>query len=229
MMRGLVVVATLWSAVAFAQTTDEEAAKRHYLSGQAYFNNARYEEALHEFIESYKLSHREAIAYNIGICQEKLDRVDEAIESLERYLAHEPNSPRRESVNELLDGLRVRQKQKAAAATPENAAPPTGDKPPPDNPANVVATSPPPRHRLRPAAIAVAGVAVAALLAGAGAYGVASRDYGDLYSTTCVSHLCTPNDWSGAQTAANAGYGLFAAAGAAAAADVVLWILQVKY
>jgi hypothetical protein len=105
-----------------------------------------------------------------------------------------------------------------------------GDKPPPDNAsAKLVVTRPEPRHRLRPAAIAIAGVAVAALLAGAGAYGVASREYSDLYSTTCVSRPCTPTDWSGAQTAANAGYGLFAVAGAAAAADVVLWILQVKY
>jgi hypothetical protein len=84
-------------------------------------------------------------------------------------------------------------------------------------------------HRLRAAAIATSGLAFAALLAGAGAYGAGARSYGDLYTSTCVSRPCTPSDWSGAQTSANAGYGLFAGAGAAAAAAVTLWILQVRY
>jgi tetratricopeptide (TPR) repeat protein len=240
-MRALVIV-WLLGGVAAAQSTDDEAAKRHYLAGQAYFSRARYDDALREFQESYRLSHREAISYNLGLCEEKLDRVDDAIASLERYLAAEPDSPRKESVNELLEGLRARQREKARAAppappaeaaptaTPAPAAPPAETAPPPAPPAPVlVETAPPSRHRLRPAAIAVAGLTLASVLAAAGAYGVAASQYDQLHDVTCVARPCVPGDWSGAQSAATAGYALFGVAGAAAAADVVLWILQVRY
>jgi tetratricopeptide (TPR) repeat protein len=93
--------------------TDDQAARRHYDAGKAYFDRAAWAEALHEFEESYHLASYPAILYNIGLCHERLGHTKEAIDTLKRYLALDRESPRRQSVEQLIANLEQR-----AATTP---------------------------------------------------------------------------------------------------------------
>jgi tetratricopeptide (TPR) repeat protein len=149
-MRALAMLLVLGSAVARADDEDREVARAHFLAGQGYYVQARYTEALHEFEEAYRLSRRPALLFNVGVCQEKLGRVDDAIASFSRFLVEDPNASDRASVEARIVDLRARRSAVMVVA------------PPP----------PPPRRRRAwvwgvvggAAAVVVAGVVVGALL-----------------------------------------------------------------
>src|SRR5262249_19828612 len=80
----------------------------------------------------------------------------------------------------------------------------------------------------RPFRSAGIGVLVGALvLAGIGGVlvGTVDGDFKDL-EATCGRKQCGPSDWSSLKARADAGYAMFALAGAAAIADVTLWALD---
>jgi tetratricopeptide (TPR) repeat protein len=56
------------------------------VTGRSYFGQERYAEALKEFNEAYRLSHRSAFLYNIGVCYENLGQPEQAIDAFERFL-----------------------------------------------------------------------------------------------------------------------------------------------
>ncbi len=222
--RAAVMMALLIGcASAQAQLLDDEAAKRHYFSGQAYFNRARYQDALHEFTEAFRLSGRAAVLFNIGECQARLDQPAEAIDSLERYLREEPQSPRRVSVAELVGSLRAQLEQQRARAL----APPVAPSPPVAPAPLATVAEPLGPSRVRAAAIALAVVAVAVGATGAGLYGSAAADYSSLRQA-CLTRPCALPDYAAAQARANGGIALLSVAGAALAIDVVLWAVGAR-
>src|SRR5438093_522671 len=88
---------------------------------------------------------------------------------------------------------------------------------------SIRARSPSSRRRASLLPHILVGVAAVALLAtGAGLLASAGADY-DALDRSCAP-ACNPADWAGVQTRANASYGLLAAGGIVAAADVALWI-----
>jgi hypothetical protein len=65
------------------------------------------------------------------------------------------------------------------------------------------------------------------VLAGIGGVlvGTVNSGFQDL-EQTCTLRQCVPSDWAPLQTRANAGYALFALAGAAAITDAILWYVD---
>ena len=133
-MRLLVAVLTAailaYAAPAAAQTptqADEDAAKAHFLAGQAYYEQADYSDAVKEFIEAHRLSHRADLLYNISVCYERLGRWDDAISSLNQYLTEKPDAPDRAVIDSRIKNYEQRRDQeraRAAAVAPPVVAPP---------------------------------------------------------------------------------------------------------
>ncbi|HZS37287.1 MAG TPA: hypothetical protein VFF06_10685, partial [Polyangia bacterium] len=90
------------------------------------------------------------------------------------------------------------------------------------------APAPPPK-RLRVPAIVVGAAAVVAFAVGGGLYGSAAADF-PARKSYCASlpRECVPSEWSDLAARSNAAYALFAIGGALAAADVVLWVIDLK-
>ena len=96
-MRFLALLIALFAAPAFAETSSPEAAqidlaRRHFQSGSAYFEEARYEEAAREFRESYRLAPRVDLLYNIARCYQNKNDAARALEFYRRYLEEKPNA-----------------------------------------------------------------------------------------------------------------------------------------
>src|SRR6266536_3550651 len=76
----------------------KEEAKRHRETARAAFAAGRFDEALYEYNNAYRLSNNADLLFNIGLCQESLHRNQEAIDSYTRFLAERPNSKDRGDV-----------------------------------------------------------------------------------------------------------------------------------
>ena len=79
-----------------APTPDLQEAKLHFQQAVALFNDGNFNAALAEFQRAYDLRPSPGVLYNIGLTQKALFRYDEAVDTLERYLAEETKlSPER--------------------------------------------------------------------------------------------------------------------------------------
>lgn len=170
-----------------AQTLNIDAAKGHFAAGKAYYEESRWDEALREFREAYRLSRRPALLFNIGICHEKLLRYQEAIDALKQYLADEPRAQDRPSVEEKIASLDALLHAPAppAAVVAQPPQPPAVASPTPAGPGA------PPRRRL--ATWMVGGAGVALLLSAIGTGVAAHSNYNTLAGQCGASgDLCPP-------------------------------------
>ncbi|MBI2898204.1 MAG: tetratricopeptide repeat protein [Deltaproteobacteria bacterium] len=112
MRSALLVVAVLLAAPSAAEAQmDERAARAHFEAASSYYDQGRYEEALHEFEEALRAApdaQKGLMVFNIGQAQERLGRLAEAIESFQRYLELEPAAPDRAAIEARLSNLRAR-------------------------------------------------------------------------------------------------------------------------
>lgn len=88
---------------------DESEARSHFDAGYAYFQEARYDDALREFERAYDLSPRPALLFNMSQCYERLGRLDEAIRYLEQFINTTPPPTDRAFQERRLSNLRARQ------------------------------------------------------------------------------------------------------------------------
>ncbi len=211
----------LCAAVAQAQKPDPseiERGKAHYQAGASYFAEARYEDALREFNEAYRLSKRPPLLFNISLCQERVGRLDDAVASLERYLKEDPAISDRSVVEARLHNLR---EQKVRADAAKEPAPPPAPAPPPVEPAR-------PRRRLFTWIAGALGVAAfAGVLA---AQLVAKNDRDQLQSMCDAQGNCgfasAQSLIDGGRAAVYASYALIAVGTAALATGVVLFFVE---
>src|SRR5688500_9535977 len=119
-----VLVLMLVTSVAWAGAEEDEVARAHFLSGQAYYEQASYENALRAFREAYRVSKRPALQYNIALCHERLGDLDGAIAALERYLAEMPTAPDRVAVEVRIKNLRSQKPPPSPAPVALEAPPP---------------------------------------------------------------------------------------------------------
>ena len=78
-----------------APTAEEERvdlARRHYQSGSAYFEESRYDDAIRAFLESYRLSNRPQLLYNIAKCHDRKGDLARAVDYYRAYLAADPGA-----------------------------------------------------------------------------------------------------------------------------------------
>ena len=152
-----------------------ERAMEAFNRGTENYNNAKYTEALADFQEAASLYASPDFQYNIGLCYQKLGKVDEAILAFETYLKTKPDAPDRANVEDRIARL------KEAKAT----GMPMDDTPPPDN--GPRPADPPPDDTKKkgdgkPLIIAgavLAGVGAALGLGGGIGAGVAARQRSD--------------------------------------------------
>ena len=86
MIARLVLSAALVAAVAApAHARDKRAAAAHFQKGRALFEAASYSAALEEFNAGYEAFPLAGFLVNIGQCQRKLDRIDDAAASFQKY------------------------------------------------------------------------------------------------------------------------------------------------
>ncbi len=169
-------------SVASPTQADEEAAKAHFLAGSAYYEQANYADAVKEFNEAHRLSHRADLLYNISVCYERLGRWDDAIASLQQYLAERPDAPDRAVIESRMANYRERRAQEQARLSA--ATPPPVNAPPP-----VVAPTRP-RHV---ASWIVGGIGAGLLVAALGTGVTAQLTYNDL-TNKCGGKVCNGND-----------------------------------
>jgi tetratricopeptide (TPR) repeat protein len=150
-----------------------DAARKHYLAGKSAYEGARYDEALREFIEGYRLSPRPEFLLNIAQSCNKLGRRAEAMANYESFLAADPESPFAETARANLAALK-RERAAAPPATAAPVAPPVENRP---------AAQPAPRSKVWHLAWAIP---VGAVVIGAVAVGV--------YFGTRPSASCDPKN-----------------------------------
>lgn len=76
----------------------DQAARITFLQGREAFSKGDYELALARFKQSYEMSKRAQLLYNIGTALDRLERDEEAIEMFEQYLQEVPDAEDRAEV-----------------------------------------------------------------------------------------------------------------------------------
>jgi tetratricopeptide (TPR) repeat protein len=231
---GVLVVCLLVPCVAAAKKAQEdpdtEIAKRHFVRGTDLYLTGNYPEAIREFEAAKLVKPLPAFDYNIARCHDRMEHLEEAIASYQVYLSAVGNSPEATEARDRIDVLQARIARRDAARQQPTAPPPvivtTPQSLPPPTVAPVVVTAAP-RHRLSLAApIAVGVAAVAVLGAGLGLTLSAGAEF-DRLNGSCAPN-CPRASWDGLPGREQAGIALLAVAGAAAAVDVVLWVLHAQ-
>jgi tetratricopeptide (TPR) repeat protein len=104
------------------------AARAHFLSGQQYFDNGRYSEALHDFEEAYSLSQRAGFLYNIALCHERLAHDESALSAYQQFLREQPETADRSDIESRIRTLEARIAQRKVVVV-------VAPQPPPPRPA----------------------------------------------------------------------------------------------
>jgi tetratricopeptide (TPR) repeat protein len=193
----------------------DQAARNHYERGTTLYDAQRYEEAIAEFSSAYDLRRLPALLFDIGRCQERLERWAESADTFTRYLesASDLDAAERAELQSRIAVLRER----AERARPREIGPATVSAPA-LAPSVARARS---GRMLRLGAVLVGVSAAATAIIGTSLVLSVSPAYNRL-ETTCRQRLCGPADTAGLRAQVDAGDALFAVAGAAAIADVVL-------
>jgi tetratricopeptide (TPR) repeat protein len=163
-------------------------ARTHYEAGRALYQLGKYEQAVVEFEEGYRLAPRPSFLVNLAQAYRQLGRVDQARAMYEKFLAAAPmDDPMRADVKQILATL-------PHAAAPPGPAPSATLAPTPA-PVSIVDTRRRPWHR-DPAGGVLLASGLAAIVAGAVMLGVSSdrtshaRDtYGDFLAAQDASGL----------------------------------------
>jgi hypothetical protein len=124
MWRLVLAFLVLPPAVAHAQVSDDERARMHFEAGRSYYDQARYEDAEREFMESYRLSQRIELLVNVATCRERAGDLAGSVEMLERYLSERSDAPDRRTIEGRIEQLRARAQGGGAEEPPPEPAVP---------------------------------------------------------------------------------------------------------
>ena len=83
-------------------------ARQHFLAGQDYYSQGRYEKAVEEFEEAYRLDPRPLLLYNIAQAHEKMGHLVKAVDYLKRYLEADPDTDERTTLLNKVANLEAR-------------------------------------------------------------------------------------------------------------------------
>jgi tetratricopeptide (TPR) repeat protein len=99
-----------------AHAGDKRAAAAHFQKGRALFEAASYAAALDEFNAGYDAYPLPGFLVNIGQCQRKLDRIDDAAGSFQRFLDADVGDPKlRAEVQDALAEISVERERRVTA------------------------------------------------------------------------------------------------------------------
>ncbi len=118
--------ALVWTTLGNAQSLPgEERARAAFFEGSEAFEGGDFSRAFALYTESYELSGRAELLYNIGLSAERMQDREEALTAYERFLREQPESERRASVEARVVALREaieRDRARAAAVQAESDA-----------------------------------------------------------------------------------------------------------
>ena len=100
--------------VAHAQDADTQRARSHLRAGIAYYDEAKYDDALREMETAYRLRPLADLQYNIAQCYERLGRAREAAVAYGKYLDGKPAAEDREEVRARVRNLEARAEKETA-------------------------------------------------------------------------------------------------------------------
>ncbi|MBX3251808.1 MAG: tetratricopeptide repeat protein, partial [Myxococcales bacterium] len=86
----------------------QEEARSLFHAGRAAFDVGRYDAALRYFEQSYELSGRPVLLFNLGAAHDRLQHNERALERYRAYLAAMPDAPNRELVERRIAFLTAR-------------------------------------------------------------------------------------------------------------------------
>ncbi len=148
-------------------TTDaDEAARRQFRIGQAFYDNGDFAQAADAFDEAYARSHRPELLYNLYLARRDAGQRTAAIAALRGYLDQVPDTERGASLRARLQIM----EQEEAAAAASTPAPETTPTPEPVTP------PPPASSSVDPAPWIVLGSGAAVAIVGAALMGVGFAD-----------------------------------------------------
>src|SRR5688500_16104728 len=123
----MLLLAWLLAAPAAAQpepgSTQEDAARGHFLLGRAHVEAGRFAEAAEQFQRAYDISHRPQLLYNVFLSHRDAGNLPAAIAALRQYLVELPEVTDRPALEQRLRTMESLQAQRGG-----------DDTPPPDEP-----------------------------------------------------------------------------------------------
>lgn len=221
-LAGWTTALTLAPSEVHAQQSDDERARSHFMAARSYADQARWDDAVAQFEEAYRLSRRPEMLLNIATMHERAQRPHDAADAIQRYLDASPDAPDRVTLESRIASLRALPQASVAATTPAEPETTTAtETAPTSTPAAAEGGG---LHTLGTVGLVVAGVGVAAGIASL-ATGLAAHDaYGQL-EANCPGGVCPPSEYGtldSGSSLATASTALLIGAGVAAAAGVTL-------
>lgn len=123
MMRTALIVIVATASIAHAG--DQKEADRHFKSGVAFFNEAKYTEALAEFERAYEIAPHPLVLYNIASCHRELSHYGEAVKFYRQFLdegkAAKVTAAKLKTAQADLDALLARVATVKVTVTPSDA------------------------------------------------------------------------------------------------------------
>jgi hypothetical protein len=112
---------------------DDRKARELFRRGDEHYKNGRFQEALADLQEAYRLSGRQALRFNMANALEKLGDDRQALEQLEAYAPHAPEA-RRDGLTSRIAALRARLDAATPAPPEPQPAQPQPTQPQPTQP-----------------------------------------------------------------------------------------------
>ncbi len=198
MLLALWVAFLFVPAFASAQEDDDARARRHFASGESYYEEGAYEDAVREFTQAYRLSHRPALLFNLYTAEERFGRLSDAATHLEQYLREmPPDLENRGALEARLANLRARI---TAETSPTPTVPTVQEPAVPVEPSTELALVETEPVSSNGGADLMLGGGIALGVGGAGFVtfaiaGLAAQDAYNQLNEECGSErLCTPDD-----------------------------------
>ena len=211
--------------------TDDDAARRHFRLGQAYYQNGQFAEAATEFEQAYQLSGRAALLYNVYLAHRDALHTRQSYEALRQYLDEMPDPPDEDHLRARLQHLEA-----ALAANPETEDPEvtpevTPEPEPSTTPPPVDLSAPAEPEGRSPVPYVLMGAGGGALVGGLVAGMLSRGARNDLDALCDADGACPPDsNWeslrSRGQRSARAADALIGIGAAAAISGVVLYFVM---
>jgi tetratricopeptide (TPR) repeat protein len=152
------------------KTATQDRAQKAFQEAQDLYREGKYRAAVDKLVEARKLDPTDKdLPYNLGLVNEKLGNLDDAIKNFELFLTLETDDAEKERVKGIirrLEGARTSAPKPTVSAPAASSAPPVASSPPIASSGPEPETPPPTKGRLDGLVIGAGAVSIVALGAG---------------------------------------------------------------
>ncbi len=166
-LAGLSFAAMLTSAPARADEDATEQARQHYAKGKQAFDLGKWDDAIAEFEDAYRLRSDPTFLFNMAQAYRRKGDLQRALDLYKNYLIENPTTPKRADIEKRIQTLEEEMKKRPAAPAPL-AREPSPAAPEPSPKTNVAPPAPMPAPAASAAPVTPGPAASVTGLAGAG-------------------------------------------------------------